>query len=233
MKEKDDPRSKESVAKRIPIRFFSRKHEDPEENASPSVRPLESLSDAEYLEAQHDQDGFKELDRTIDESSARTLEADESQTGPTPGRDPDPGAETAALQDRILRVAAEFDNFRKRTERERAAELERARGQIVEGLLPIIDNFQRALQTARMEDASSNLVSGLELIARQLDELLNGFKVRPLESVGQAFDPSLHEAVATSPRLDLPENTIVEEYQRGYLIGDRLLRPARVKVVTR
>ena len=234
MSKKDHHEPIESRDRRIPIRFFSRKpvQEHGEHASNSEAAPLEPLPTDEKARADSDAQFMEELDRAIDESCEELAKHEPSNAAPAADRAGDLERENVAIQERLLRLAAEFDNYRKRVERDRSAERDRARGKIVEALLPIIDDFQRALQTAKTDNASASLVAGLDLIARQLEELLTSFNVRPIETVGRSFDPSLHEAIAASAQEDLPENTIVEEYQRGYLIGDQLLRPARVKVVT-
>ncbi|MCS6816241.1 MAG: nucleotide exchange factor GrpE [Blastocatellia bacterium] len=141
--------------------------------------------------------------------------------------------EKQALYDRLVRLAAEFDNYRKRIERERERMREDARAEVLTEFLPIVDDFERALEGAELVRDMDGLLYGLRMIHRRLLELLARFNVRPIETIGQRFDPTRHEAFAIEPTDEFEENTILDEYQRGYLIGDRLLRPARVKVAVR
>lgn len=132
------------------------------------------------------------------------------------------------LRDRLLRLSAEFDNYRKRIDRERRETSERAVAGVLEDLLPVIDDFERALKA----DASSGDTyrEGVSLIHRQLMDVLTRRGVTPIEAVGTDFDPHVHQAVAYEESPGHREGQVVEEMRRGYRIGDRLLRPAMVKV---
>jgi molecular chaperone GrpE len=135
--------------------------------------------------------------------------------------------EKDALQDRLLRTAAEFDNYRKRVDRERKDLAEYTAAEVVGELLPIIDNLERALTAASEADP---LRKGVELILKMMLDLLRTRGVKPIEAVGQDFDPNFHEAVIHEASSDHREGEVIAELQRGYLLGDRLLRPAMVKV---
>jgi molecular chaperone GrpE len=139
--------------------------------------------------------------------------------------------ERSMLLDQRLRTQAEFENYRRRVERERAETYARSRAEVVLELLPVIDNFERAL--ASLEHSSNDAESlrqGIELIHRQLNDALAKFGLEPVETVGHAFDPHLHEAVSAEPSEEHEENTVIAEFQRGYKLGEKLLRPAKVKV---
>lgn len=141
--------------------------------------------------------------------------------------------EKVALYDQLLRRQAEFENYRRRVERERSDVYQRARSEVLLELLPIVDNFERALSSLEKgEGETTALRHGVELIHRQFNDALARFGLEPVEAVGQAFDPHFHEAVTTEPTDEHEENTIIEEFQRGYKIGDKLLRPAKVKVAS-
>lgn len=141
-------------------------------------------------------------------------------------------AELAACQERHLRLQAEFENFRKRQQRERE-ELNRQAKERILGELPgIVDNLERALQHAGAAGAApETLAQGVELVCRQLQEVLTRFGAEPISALGTPFDPRLHEAMArvvTSG--DPPDGTVIEEYRRGYLLDGKVLRPALVSV---
>ena len=138
--------------------------------------------------------------------------------------------ERDALQDRLLRTAAEFDNYRKRMDRERRDLAEYTAGEAIRDLLPIIDNLERALQASALDDP---LRKGVELIHKQMLEILRRRGVTPIEALGADFDPNVHEAVTQEESAQHREGEVMEELQRGYKVGDRLLRPAMVKVATR
>jgi molecular chaperone GrpE len=136
--------------------------------------------------------------------------------------------ERDALQDRMLRQAAEFDNYRKRVDRERKDTAQYAAVEFLQELLPVIDDFERALQT----DASGSepYRQGLEIIHKGLMEMLRKRGVTPVESVGTIFDPQVHQAVSYDEAPDRRDGEVIAEFRRGYRLGDRLLRPAMVKV---
>ncbi len=141
--------------------------------------------------------------------------------------------ERATLYDQLLRRQAEFENYRRRVDRERSETYTRARAEVLLELLPVIDNFERALASLETSggDAES-LRHGVELIHKQFKDALTKFGLEPVESVGQTFDPHVHEAVTIEPTDKHKENTIIEEFQRGYKLGEKLLRPAKVKVAS-
>jgi molecular chaperone GrpE len=135
--------------------------------------------------------------------------------------------ERDALQERLLRTAAEFDNFRKRLDRERRDLAEYAAADVVSEFLPIIDNLERALQAGAADDP---LRKGIELTHKQMLDLLRKRGVKPIEAQGADFDPNFHQAVIHEVSAEHREGEVMQELQRGYLLGDRLLRPAMVKV---
>jgi len=135
--------------------------------------------------------------------------------------------EKEALQDRLLRTAAEFDNYRKRVDRERRDLSEHTAADVVGEMLPIVDNLERALAAAPESDP---LRKGVELIHKQMMDLLRKRGVKAIEALGADFDPNFHQAVIHEPSSEHREGEVIEELQRGYLLGDRLLRPAMVKV---
>lgn len=141
--------------------------------------------------------------------------------------------ERSILLDQRLRTQAEFENYRRRVDRERAETYARSRAEVVLELLPVIDNFERAL--ASLEHSGSDAKSlrqGIELIHRQLNDALAKFGLEPVEAVGHAFDPNVHEAVSAEPSAEHEENTVIAEFERGYKLGEKLLRPAKVKVAS-
>jgi len=142
---------------------------------------------------------------------------------------PDAAEERDDLRDRLLRTVAEFDNYRKRNERERRDWSDAVTADVVRDLLPVVDDLERAL-AAPVWQPESNARRGVELIHRQMLDLLRKRGVEPLDAVGQMFDPAWHESVATDPADGRPDGEITAEVRRGYRIGTRLIRPAMVKV---
>ena len=135
-------------------------------------------------------------------------------------------AERDGLYDRLARLQAEFDNFRKRQQKENQDFRDYALNNALLGLLPIVDSFDRALQAPD----GTEFRKGVELINRQFHDALTKLGVEPIESAGKPFDPNLHQAVQMVESDDVPENHVVAELQRGYKLKDRLLRPAMVTV---
>ena len=160
---------------------------------------------------------------TLNDQDPQQQQQDEAQ--------PDPleelRRERDALQDRLLRTAAEFDNYRKRMDRERRDLAEHTAAEAIKDLLPIIDNLERALQASAQDDP---LRKGVELIHRQMLEMLRKRGVTPIEALGADFDPNVHEAVTHEESDQHREGEVMQELQRGYKVGERLLRPAMVKV---
>lgn len=138
-------------------------------------------------------------------------------------------SEKDALQDRLLRTAAEFDNYRKRVDRDRKDQADAAVSDALQDLLPIIDDLERALQAPSGDDAGA-FRKGVELIYRQMTELLRKRGVKPIEAVGTDFDPRFHQAIAHEVSANHREGEVTEEVRKGYMLGDRLLRPSMVKV---
>jgi molecular chaperone GrpE len=136
-------------------------------------------------------------------------------------------AERDQLVDRIARLQAEFENARKRAEREKAEFRDYATGNVVEQFLPVVDNFELALKS---QGTAEQLRHGVELIVKQMEEVLARMQVTAIPAVGEAFDPRLHEALGSVDRDDIPDQHIAEEIRRGYKIRERMLRPAMVRV---
>jgi molecular chaperone GrpE len=128
------------------------------------------------------------------------------------------------LFDRLARLQAEFDNYRKRSLKEQESFRDFAISDLVKNLLPVIDHFDLALK------APGDVRSGVELIRRQLDEVLAKMGVRPIETIGQPFDPHQHEAIEMVPSDEAKDNHVIDELQRGYKLRDKLVRPAMVRV---
>ena len=137
--------------------------------------------------------------------------------------------EKQELYERLLRKQAEFENFRKRTEKEKHEFFDYTLFHFVQGVLPVLDGLERGLAVTEGETVE-NYKKGIELILKQFRDLLSGVGVQPIRATGKMFDPNLHQAVMREENGALPENEIIEELQRGYTFKERLLRPSMVKV---
>jgi len=138
--------------------------------------------------------------------------------------------EIAELNDRYLRTLAESENIRKRARQQSEETVRLQRENLIREILPIVDNLERAVQAAKGGSDSRSIVDGVEMVLRSLLDFLKAQGVSQLSAVGQRFDPNRHEAVDQVESAEHPPNTVVSEFHRGYLIGDRMLRPARVSV---
>jgi molecular chaperone GrpE len=136
----------------------------------------------------------------------------------------------AELQDRLLRARAEFDNFRKRNDRERSDYLQFAAMDMVKDILPVLDDFERAL---KVETADREYAKGVELIYQRLFDGLKKLGLEPIDTAGRRFDPNLHQAIERVPDKEAEDQAILGEFQRGYNFKGRLLRPAMVRVAVR
>jgi len=137
--------------------------------------------------------------------------------------------ERDGLLDRLARLQAEFENARKRAEKEKADFKDFALGSVVEQFLPVVDNFELALKST---GSPEQLRAGVGLIVKQMEEILRGLQVQPVATVGEEFDPRHHEAMGSVERDDLPDQHVAEEVRRGYRLREKLLRPALVRVVS-
>ncbi|XP_028766872.1 uncharacterized protein LOC114731831 [Neltuma alba] len=139
--------------------------------------------------------------------------------------------ELSIEKERVLRISADFDNFRKRTERERLSLVTNAEGEVVESLLPVLDNFERAKTQIKVEtEGEEKINNSYQSIYKQFIEILTSLGVEPVETVGKPFDPMLHEAIMREDSTEFEEDIIIEEFRKGFKLGERLLRPSMVKV---
>jgi molecular chaperone GrpE len=232
---------------RIPIRFLDAEVEkDSSENTEPD--------DLETMERDNDEESFDEPDDDLlpvdteeFSRSGQDLEPDSGATawGPemaelvaTRSELKRVEAENAELKDRVARRQAEFENYRKRVDRERSETYNHVVADIATKLLPVLDNLKRALETeATVESSESDefrhFLSGVDLIYKQLNGVIEGLGVKPISSVGELFDPHVHEAVVTEATDEYEPDTVMQELVAGYRLGDKLIRPAMVKVAKR
>ena len=139
-------------------------------------------------------------------------------------------AEIEELKDRLVRQMAEFDNYRKRTDKEKKQNYEIGASDFILKILPVVDNFERGLGAMTDADKESSFAQGIEMIYKQLITVLEDLGVTPIEAVGQEFDPNLHNAVMHAEDEELGENIVAEEFQKGYKYKDTVLRHSMVKV---
>jgi molecular chaperone GrpE len=141
-------------------------------------------------------------------------------------------SELAETRDKYLRLAADFDNYKKRSRQEQLETIQHASAELIARLLPVLDDLQNVLEH-QPAGIDKGWVKGLELSVRKLEEALGTHGLQPIESIGEPFDPKMHEAVGHEESSEHPEDTVVSELRRGYRIRDRVVRPALVKVARR
>ncbi|HIT66991.1 MAG TPA: nucleotide exchange factor GrpE [Candidatus Merdisoma merdipullorum] len=134
------------------------------------------------------------------------------------------------LEDRVKRQMAEFDNFRKRTEKEKSHMYEVGARDVIEKILPVVDNFERGLAAVPEEEKTNPVIDGMDKVYRQLMTILTDMGVTPIDAVGKEFDPNFHNAVMHVEDEELGENVVAEEFQKGYLYKDTVIRHSMVKV---
>jgi molecular chaperone GrpE len=134
------------------------------------------------------------------------------------------------MSQKNLRLQADYDNFRRRTREEQAASLKYKSQSLLEQLLPALDNFERALKTEAVNEQAKTLIQGMEMVYRQLSDALKQEGLTEIPAVGEKFDPNLHQAVMQVEDSEYESNTVIEELQKGYMLKDRVIRPAMVKV---
>ena len=175
---------------------------------------------------------LNDIDLGADQPSdaAETSAAGNAPTGADQADPARLAEERDQLRDRLLRTTAEFDNSRKRIERERREMADRAAESLLLDLLPLVDDLERALAAEASGEAAEAYRRGVELIHKQMLDLLARRAVKPMEALGADFDPHLHQAVASEPAEGHRDGEVIDVLRKGYLINDRLLRPAMVKV---
>jgi molecular chaperone GrpE len=166
---------------------------------------------------------FDNLDGDSDKSAPALSEA---AAGELAAKD----EELKSLNNKYLRLAAEFDNYKRLAQRDQRDQIRFGNEQLLKELLPVVDNLERAIKAAKDGPAAGGLVQGVDLTLKQLQGVLGKFGVQSIPTMGQPFDPSGHQAVATVSSTDVPDQHVVEEFQRGYRLHDRILRPAMVTV---
>ncbi len=218
---------------------------DKKNSREETIEKLKGLKKAAEEEAQEQTKEAEEnntKEAASEEGSSETKEAEaaaeenKEQAAETPSEEEKTAASDKAqakideLNDKVMRQMAEFENYRKRTEKEKQSMFEVGAKSVIEKLLPIVDNFERGLATLSEEEAQGGFAKGIVMVYKQLMEELSKLEVKPIEAVGKEFDPNLHNAVMHVEDEEAGENTIVEEFQKGYTYRDTVVRHSMVKV---
>ncbi len=222
--------NKEKPSNSIPIRFVDDDEPDLPETLDDDVEVI-SAGEDELMSSADPRAGENRDDAPIGGPELAELIAARSELKRLQ-------SQLAEARDAVARRQADFENYRKRIERERGEAHNRVVADIARKLLPVIDNLGRAVDAERTVESNESkefkhFLHGIELINRQLDDVLESLGIQPIAAVGARFDPHIHEAVATEASDEFEPDTVSEEITRGYRIGDRLLRPAMVKVAAR
>lgn len=173
-------------------------------------------------------EGDPQAEDVKDAGSEETADADES--GDAEASKDKKDAQIADLKDRLMRQMAEFDNYRKRTDKEKAQNYDIGESDFLLKLLPVVDNFERGMSAMSEEDKASSFGQGMELIYKQLTKLLDDEGVKEIEALGKEFDPALHNAVMQQPSEEYESGTVMQVLQKGYTFKDRILRHSMVMV---
>ena len=193
----------------------------------------EETAETQQNEAEEAEQAPEETAEPAEEAGAETAAAEKeesAETGKKAAKKDPKDQKIEDLEDRLKRNLAEFDNFRKRTEKEKSAMFDMGAKSILEKLLPVIDNFERAFSTVPEDPEAAQYAKGMEMIYRQLLKNLEDAGATPIDCKGKPFDPNYHNAVMHVEDESLGENVIVEEFQKGYMYKDSVLRYSMVKV---
>lgn len=185
---------------------------------------------AETGEAAEAEEKEETEEASSEEEKEAAPEKGESLFGKLKGKSKKQEEEIANLTDRLKRTMAEFENFRKRTEREKSQMYEIGASDVIGKILPVLDNFERGLAAIPEDKKEDPVISGMELIYKQLNTVLTDLGVTPIEAVGQPFDPNFHNAVMHIEDEAFGENVVAEEFQKGYKYRDTIIRHSMVKV---
>ena len=189
----------------------------------------EAKKAAEAEDTQTEADVAEEVKEECSEAEKECSEKADCDDSKAPKKDKK-DEQIADLTDKLTRQMAEFDNYRKRTEKEKSAMYEIGAKDVIEKILPVVDNFERGFVTVSEEEKENPFVQGMDKVYKQLMTVLEGLGVKPIEALGQEFNPDLHHAVMHVEDEEASENVIVEEFQKGYMYRDSVVRYSMVKV---
>ena len=202
------------------------------EKESQADQTEDSVKEAETTEDTASETEEKDTEETAEETEGSSKEdSDDNKKGFVKKKKDKKDEQIEELQDRVRRQMAEFDNFRKRTEKEKAQMFEVGAKSIIEKILPVIDNFERGLASIPEEEAGSAFADGMNMIYKQLMNELEQAGVAPIEAVGEEFDPEYHNAVMQVENDELESGTVAQELQKGYTYRDSVVRHSMVAVV--
>lgn len=207
---------------------MSKKEETKKKKVEADINEEDTVKDADAAKtAGADDDGtLNDADNTDSEADGKA--ADEKSKGN--GKKDPKDAAIEELQDKVKRQMAEFDNFRKRTEKEKSAMFEMGASDIIKKLLPIVDNFERGFKSITDDEKETPFAKGMDMVYKQMLKMLEDAEVKPIEAVGVEFNPDLHNAVMHVDDDSVGESVIVEEFEKGYIYRETVIRHSMVKV---
>ena len=203
---------------------------EPEYNnyEQPETEPEETAAGAE--EVTPEESGENADTAATEDSAAAQAGAEEAEEQPAGAKEKALKDKVTALEDRVLRQMAEFENFRKRTTREKEQMFSMGEKNVIEKILPVVDNFERGLATIPEEEKGTPVASGMEMIYKQLTKVLEDLGVKPIEAVGKEFDPNFHNAVMQVESEEYESGVVAQEFIRGYMYRDTVIRHSMVGV---
>ena len=203
---------------------------EPEYNnyEQPETEPEETAAGAE--EVTPEESGENADTAAAEDSAAAQAGAEEAEEQPAGAKEKALKDKVTALEDRVLRQMAEFENFRKRTTKEKEQMFSMGEKNVIEKILPVVDNFERGLATIPEEEKGTPVASGMEMIYKQLTKVLEDLGVKPIEAVGKEFDPNFHNAVMQVESEEYESGVVAQEFIRGYMYRDQVIRHSMVGV---
>ena len=203
---------------------------EPEYNnyEQPETEPEETAAGAE--EVTPEESGENADTAATEDSAAAQAGAEEAEEQPAGAKEKALKDKVTALEDRVLRQMAEFENFRKRTTKEKEQMFSMGEKNVIEKILPVVDNFERGLATIPEEEKGTPVASGMEMIYKQLTKVLEDLGVKPIEAVGKEFDPNFHNAVMQVESEEYKSGVVAQEFIRGYMYRDQVIRHSMVGV---
>ena len=205
-----------------------------QEEADSTAKNVEDMAE----DIKDEKDNASNVDNSVDsnadvneDSAVQAEDASDAEEQADSKKTADPkDAVIADLQDRVKRQMAEFDNFRKRTDKEKSAMFEMGASDVIKKLLPVVDNFERGFKSITDEEKETPFAEGMDMVYRQMIKMLEDLEVKPIEAVGLEFNPDLHNAVMHVEDESAGEGIIVEEFEKGYTYRDTVIRHSMVKV---
>ncbi|MCD4767870.1 MAG: nucleotide exchange factor GrpE [Methanosarcinales archaeon] len=167
---------------------------------------------------------------TVEDSEEQMVETEEITVEEPISTLEESGRLASEYLDHLQRLQAEFDNYKKRVDREKAELIKYASAELVSELIDIMENLERGVVSAKGSDDIDSIVKGMEMVSTRLKDILGSRGLRPIEAVGKKFDPHYHEAMMMTPTDEYPYNTVIEEFQQGYMIKDKVIRYSKVRV---